>query len=155
MQIDKIKFKGLDSPVIIHYRQRNEAGEYDKLTLECHDMPAPDFVAALTALAPHVADICELPGEPAAENMRVIGVSFSRPDGAAWGATITALIKLANSNGPLVLNTPHKPSEACYDGDRNALPDACVMDLERLERAAEKYVNGFRAQTALPLEGSK
>ncbi|MCF7839775.1 MAG: hypothetical protein K9N22_03260 [Candidatus Marinimicrobia bacterium] len=139
----KIRYK--DNQVILTYEDETPHGN-DKYTMESFDEPAPEFKKALSGLAPHVIDICELSNE-SPDNISVLGVSLSDTDGIT-GVTITALKNLVRSNAPLVLNTPHKPYESyTKDGDdSNCLTDDQIDAVETLVEAARDYLRGKRAQ---------
>lgn len=65
------------------------------------------------------------------------------------GAVITACKSLKSANAPLVLNTPHLPSEAYsgQDSDPNpTLPGDTVMRIRRVLEQAGLYLDGSRAQ---------
>lgn len=142
----KIKFDG--SKVRIEYEVTRGPGDPDAFSVQCADMPAPEFSAALADLAQDVATICEL-GADSLPTLRVRGVTFTWSSGV-MGACITALKTLKSANAPLVLNTPHLPEEA-YGGDDASptLDTATCRRLRALMAEAERYLNGDRAQGSL------
>ena len=142
-EIRKIKVK--DSRIRIEWNVyiggSEEPNEY---ALNCLEEAKESFYRAMSALAPHVATICELP-DSAAEFITVSGVSFSWTDGV-MGATITGLKKLRYSSAPLVLNTPHKPEAPYSEGgdESNILPEETRTALYELMAEAEAYIRGER-----------
>jgi hypothetical protein len=144
MRITKAKYDG--SKVRIEYEKQRPDGQYDEFTLSSLDGPAQPFVDALNALAMDVVGICELHAD-SLDRLTVRGVSFTYTNDI-MGACITALKKLYTSNAPLVLNTPHLPEEAYGEGDTSSplLDTATVDRLHELALAAERYVDGERAQ---------
>ena len=146
MKITKVKSN--NGKIEIHYSKRNSSlsSETDEFTLKCADRPLPGFDEALLALRQTVIDICEFTNEDP-EKYEVFGVSFSWTDGV-MGAVISAKKTLLDSNAPLCINTPHKPSEAYSEGadDSNLLGSSAVTALENLIEEAIKYVDGNRAQ---------
>jgi hypothetical protein len=152
MNITKVKYSG--EKVRIEYTiERTDGGEADEYTLQSADKPLPSFETALLALTPDVVDICELDTLSAA-HITVRGVTFTWKNDI-MGACITALKTLATANAPLVLNTPHLPSES-YSGsehDRSPVFSRGTYDrLGHLITEAVRYIDGERAQANLPLE---
>ena len=146
MKITKVKYDG--SRVRIEWTI-GDTDDPDKHSLDCRQAPKQEFVNALTALVPSVVAICELPDDYVV-GIEIRGVSFSWAKDI-MGATITALKTLNDSDAPLVLNSPHKPSEPYSEtGDnRNCLSAATVVALEEVLMEAERYVEGERAQGSL------
>jgi hypothetical protein len=131
----------------LEYENRN-GSEWDQLSLNSGDKPAPSFHAALQALAQDVVELCELPLDYR-ERLIVKSVSFSYGGEAqVMGATITAQMALRKSNAPLLLNTPHKAKDFYAEtGDPKQLLDPeCVERLEALMIEADDFINGVRAQ---------
>ena len=153
MRITKVKDD--TDKVVIQYEHEAPNGRRDKHTLECAEAPTPELRDALQALAPHVVDICELP-EEYANRLSIRGVAFSYGgELETMGATITALAKLATSNAPLVLNTPHKPSDSYAEGGDTTmcLSSDCITALTVLQEQAIGYVNGNRTQLEFDMSG--
>lgn len=127
------------------------AGGTDEYEMSCVDAPQASLKAALNALIPHVADICELPSVYCAD-LEVRGVSYSYGgDNRVLGATITALKHVGTANAPLVLNTPHLASEPYAEGgdeDKLLSPEA-TEHLQTLAAETIKYVDGQREQLML------
>ena len=137
--------------VHLEYEQRN-GKTWDEHMMTSADEPAKAFPEAMNALAEHVLDICELPAEWL-NRIRVSGVSFSYGgDAEVRGATLIATRRLDHAN-PMNLITPHKPEDS-YSGNEvepeTLLSPACVRALDALCEAAQAYLNGARAQLALP-----
>lgn len=135
-----------------------ETGTADEYTIKCCDEPAASFGKALNALAIHVAEICEMPDPAAwADDLTVRGASFSWTNDV-MGAVITALKSLEHARSPMTVNTPHKPEVPYSQGDPDAedfcLTGGCAKALHTLLKEAGKYLDGRRAQMALPLEAS-
>lgn len=146
--IRKVKHDG--DTVTIHYT--DVRGDYaDEIVLESNEQPLQSFRDALQALALEVAEWCELPDE-ACEDLEIRGVSYTWKH-EVMGATVTALRGLRRCASPLVLNCPHKTVEP-YSGDDVSccLSGSQVDALRALEREAERYIAGERAQMELPLE---
>lgn len=141
----KIKFDG--AKVTLAYEITRKNGDPDEFSVFCADLPAPEFDLALQALAADVAAICELPEADAAK-IKVRGVTLTYAHDVL-GACITAMKSLKTAQSPLVLNTPHLPSESYSDSDCPILSTACVMRLKDLAYEAERYLNGDRAQGSL------
>lgn len=120
--------------------------ENDEHSMTCKAEPMPSFIEAMESLKQDVADICEF-DETDKDRLTVTGVSFSYGgEDDVMGAVITAQKSLRNTNSPLCINTPHKPS-ALYgeDGDINNLLDPFTVErLLTLQEEAEKYVKGYR-----------
>ena len=152
IRFKKIKITS-DDKIHLEYEKMNENGDWDTHTMTSSQLARPEFYHALDNLIPRVVDICELPDEDHLQHAYTMkGVSFSYGgDEDVMGATITATRSLDESNAPLVLNTPHKPSESYSGGDDelNLLPYDCVKDLRLLCDCAEDYLAGKRAQASL------
>ena len=144
MRITKVKYDG--AKVRIEYEKKRPDEQYDEFTLSSLDSPTQPFRDALNALAMDVVGICELDAE-SLDKLTVRGVSFTYTNDIL-GACITALKRLKTSNAPLVLNTPHLPEEAYGEGDSSTpvLDTATVDRLHELALAAERYIEGERAQ---------
>lgn len=136
----------------IEYSKKNSKGKWDDFTLSCNDAPRPEYEKTIEKLKPFVLEICELPADYLSR-INVKSVSFSYGGEAAiMGAVITATMKLKNSNAPLNLNTPHKPSEhySTAGGDNALLlPEKCVDVLTELQEECALYINGERSQGEL------
>jgi len=144
----KIKYDGKN--VVLAWAE-GDVDTSEEYTLKCDDAPHGDFTKALNTFAGHVAELCELP-KPWGSDLDVRGVSISHTQGI-MGAVITALKPLEMSQSPLVVNTPHKPSEPYSEGDPNAgdycLSTECTEAIAVLCVEAEAYLKGKRAQGKL------
>jgi hypothetical protein len=149
----KVKFDG--SKVRIEYEKKRLDGHYDEYTLSSLDSPSLEFQNALKALAMDAVTICELDGKDV-DKLTVRGVTLTYTNDI-MGACITALKKLETSNAPLVLNTPHLPSEAYGDGDVTSpvLEPSTVSRLVEVAEAALRFIDGERAQGNLFVAGSE
>jgi len=142
-RLTKVKYKP-DKGVHVEYEVLHNEN-WQTHTMRSCDAPEPEFVKALQALAPDVADLCELCPD-CATGIVVQGVSLSYTgEESIMGATITALRNLDFANSPLVLNTPHKP-ESADDDKTPVLSPACCNHIDLLEMAVWGYVDGNRAQ---------
>lgn len=152
VRFTKIKYDG--SKVRIDYEvERKDGGDPDEYTLFCADTPARSFVAAMDALTQDVVTICELAQGDAAQ-ITVRGVTLTWAHGI-MGACITAMKALKTANAPLVLNTPHIPSDAYGPTAGGPILDpSTVTRLRTLADEAQKYVDGERAQADLFAEAA-
>lgn len=150
MKITKTKYK--DGKMYIEYKKKNSKGDYDEFTLSCIDAPRSEYEKLIEKLCPFVIELCELP-QDYLSRITVKSVSFSfGGDSEIMGVVITAAMKLKNSNTPLNLNTPHKPSEhysSAGGDDSLLLPEKCVEILEALQEECAQYIDGVRAQPDL------
>ena len=142
----KIKFDG--SKVRLEYERTRPDGEPDEFLLSSLDRPAPEFLAALQAFAVDVVTICELiPSDT--ERLTVRGITLTHTNDIQ-GAVVTALKKLKTSNAPMVVNTPHLPSEGYSDNpDEPTMPTGMWERIAVLEVEAKRYLDGDRAQPSL------
>jgi hypothetical protein len=140
-----------DKVHIEYKKKRNDT--WDDFSLTCHQAPAPGFVKAIDDLRPHVVEICELPKDYVS-GLTVTGVTYTYAgDADIMAATIIAKKTLNSSNSPLLLNTPHKPSDADEKGAGSpVLSSACVKILKKLQKEAIEYINGKRAQLEMQLD---
>jgi len=144
MQITKIKFSGMKIEIV--WSEEGHRATIDH-SLSSFDVPHPDFVSAFTAFKPLVLDLLELDAAYG-HDFRVTGVSVNYEEkDSRKGLVVTSQKKLAGTNAPLVLNTPHlrEPTSdkdegtGFYSGD---LGDA----LTRLLGEAVRFIAGHRAQ---------
>lgn len=150
MNINRIKFSKDNSPSI-EYQIPKGSGRSDTIALNSNDLPAPKFQRTLQSLAPFVAEMCEL-SKGDVERLRITAVSYQlHTDDNIMGVTITATKSLRTSDTPLILNTPHKlePTEGKKTEPKKLLPKACVAILKELQKHAEEFVKGKRAQRSL------
>lgn len=152
-QFNKIKFDG--SHVYLAYDEIDEeTGAKNEHTVKSAEKPAPAFIDALKNLKSDVSEWLDQKPEWNI-NLDIRGVSLSWTNGI-MGACITALKPLKMSRSPLVVNTPHKPSEPYSEGDPDAdsycLTGDCIATIKELIDAAEGFLDGDRAQTSLDLK---
>lgn len=148
VRFTKVKWNG--TKVVLTYEKPRQDGEPDEFSLSCGDRPTPEFIQAFDALAEDVIDICELPADQARQ-VSVRGLTRTYTNDI-MGAVLTACKSLKAANAPLVLNTPHLPSEA-YSGQESdpnpTLSGDTVMRIARVVEHAQLYLNGHRAQGSL------
>jgi hypothetical protein len=151
MRIKKIKVTS-DNKVYVAFEKRSVTKIWDEYTFSCSEAPRPELLTALSKLAPHVIEMCELP-ESYLDKIDVRSVSFSYGGvDEVMGATITSQMKLENSYTNLNLNTPHKASDSYSDApadEKQLLTHDCIRDLDQLCEEVELYINGDRAQGKL------
>ncbi|MFA7326289.1 MAG: hypothetical protein WC121_06460 [Candidatus Kapaibacterium sp.] len=142
MELRKIKYNS--DKVEIKYDIDN-----DSYRLSSYDKPRPEFIEAMQKLVEPLVEICEFQ-EGYGDTIDIISVSISHSKGI-MGATITGLKKLDTSYAPLVINTPHLPTEDYSGNNPNApiLPDIAVKRIEGLIEEAELYINGKRSQLSI------
>lgn len=151
LRFTKIKYDG--SKVRLEYEKVRKDGDPDEFVLHSSDKPDPAFDAALQALAVDVVTICELiPSDT--ERLKVRGVTLTHTNDIL-GVVVTALKTLNTSNAPMVINTPHLPSESYSDNeDEPTTPTGMWERLVVLEAEALRYLNGERAQGDLFAEAT-
>lgn len=153
-RLRKLKL-GKDGKVELAFQQRAEPERpWDDFAMTCNDAPRPEMATALQALVPDLLDICELP-EDYRSGLTIASVSLSYGgDEETMGAVMTGLKALCTARAPLVLNSPHLPSEPYSDGaDEPTLPAETVAKLATVEGEAFLYVDGDRAQGSLFAKG--
>jgi len=75
LRMKKIK-SGSDKKISMTYEQVNKNGSWDEYSFTCSDVARPSFYKAMSELAEHVVEMCELP--PAyISKIEVRGVSVS------------------------------------------------------------------------------
>ena len=142
MEFTKIKYNKDKVELKYHIEQ-------DEYKISSFDKPRPEFQQAMQKLVVSVVDICEFP-EMYGESIDIISVSLSYSSGI-MGATITALKALDTSYAPLVLNTPHLPTQDYSGNNPNAplLPENAIKAIENLIEEAELYLQGKRSQLSI------
>ena len=147
--LTKFSFNPKDGKVLARWTEPSAEGGRDQYELTSTDPPHPDLVDALEALAPVVAEACELRdtnGRVYADQLAVRGLTLKdtldADGGDAEGVTITALRELPWSNAPLVLNTPFAPLDSLPHPRAERLVQAVAAE-------AVAYVNGKRLQADL------
>lgn len=123
--------------------------ETDQHRLSSLDKPRPEFIEAMQKLVKPLVKICEFE-EDYGDTIDIISVSLSYTSGI-MGATITGLKSLKSSNAPLVINTPHLPTEDYSGNNPNAptLPIEAINRIEELIIEAELYLQGKRSQMSI------
>lgn len=121
----------------------------DSYKLSSYDKPRPEFIDVMQNLVEPLVKICEFQ-EGYGDTIEIISVSISHSKGI-MGATITGLKKLDTSYAPLVINTPHLPTEDYSGNNPNAplLPEMAITRIEALIEEAEFYINGKRSQLSI------
>jgi len=143
IRITKIKYDG--KKVRLEYQRiRADDADPDEFSLQASDRPARSFAEALEALAQDVVTIAELaPTDRPKITVRGVTITWTND---ILGAVITALKALQTANAPLVLNTPHLPSEPySEDGGGPLLAEATLERLQAMMHEAERYLDGERA----------
>lgn len=147
VHVKKFSWNEKDREASVSYVIERGKDGSERHILECADAPKPELLEALQALALPALKECEVIRTLDATEIdtRVRSVSFS------WsldimGASICLLVALDHADQPLVLNTPHKPSQP-YSGETgHALPEAMVEKLTRLHVLVERYIDGDRVR---------
>lgn len=147
-RICKIKISK-ENRVEINYQQKSQTDAWNDFSMSCVEKGEPALYLSLHELRQDVIEMCELPKDYT-DRITVKGVSFSYGgEKEVMGATISAAMTLEYSNCPLNLNTPHKASDSYNDNEadvKQLLSGDCVERLLALQKAAERYVDGVRAQ---------
>jgi len=160
-RIIKVKFGSDNKHEFVYEDIKDKENEkVDEFDFKSKDKALPEFYNALQGLTEHACRICEFPREYD-KNVTVISVKFSYTElkdtkEIVMGATITLRKDLKDSNSPLIVNTPHKPSEF-YDGKKDESPQdpalllsaECVEALKVLQAEAIRYIDGERDQMDL------
>lgn len=148
MRFTKIKWNGEK----VELRWTTHSGEtLDTIEhkLVSYDPPEPEMEEAFAAFVSPVLDILELP-EMYGKDLRVTGASVNwGGESDRMGVVLTCLKDLAETNAPLVLNTPHLKEEDPEDGNAGQMPQKMVRMVDELQSRAARYVNGHRAQGEL------
>lgn len=151
MNIQKIRFTK-DEKIRVEYTEISPVGETDEYSFACKQKARPEFYRALAALSEDVIELCELPDDYE-ERITVKGVSFSYGgEKKVMGAVIIASMRLENSNCPLNLITPHKPSDSYSDTEvpeDMLLSEECISRLDDLLHETVLYIKGDRAQASM------
>jgi hypothetical protein len=122
----------------------------------------PDVYHLLNALLPFVREVLMLPEDypkptsydpDASEcSIRISGVNWSlHEETEIKGIIITAVVVLATSNSPLIVNTPHLPFEpySLTSPNTPCFPKEGQKVLKRLEEEIQRIMSGKRAQGGL------
>jgi hypothetical protein len=148
MRFTKIK-KTKEGKIFLEYQEQNPNGQYDNYSFECTEAALPEFTQALSALAPDMLELCELPEDRLSRiTVKAVSLAYSG-DKEVMGACISGCMELLLSNCPLNLNTPFKPSGSYNDNppaDDQILSGVTVSRIEKLCDEARRYLRGERAQ---------
>jgi hypothetical protein len=141
LQINKVKYDKKLGLVTIEYDQIGD--DEVKITLKSTDAPLDELVDCFYNLIPYVETICQLP-DGYCNDSEIRGVSLSWTNGI-MGVVVTCLIPLDNANSPMVINTPHVPSEQYSEGGQSpVLSKDVVTVIKTLIEEATRYINGER-----------
>lgn len=145
------KIKHSSSLVEIHAIETWGTSNEREWTLRCHEEPRLEMPAAFKALVPLVRDLLGLPLDWAKDALSVISVSLSYSEiTGVQGASICMRADLECATSPLIFNTPHLPFDQYSEGGKQpVMPDDLIEALQVLEREAEAYLDGSRAQADL------
>lgn len=135
---------------------RRDTNNWDQHTLTCKDIPRPELLQRLRALAYHVAAICEFNMQRyEIEKIIISGISLSYGDDGNRYLVITAQRHLEYSKAPLIINTPARPeqSEGVAVSEEFCWSAALMEDIDALEKEAWEYIDGNRAQQKLDFDG--
>ncbi|MDB4871991.1 MAG: hypothetical protein JWL97_2995 [Gemmatimonadales bacterium] len=148
MKFFKIKYNG--EKVALSWTEHRVGGTEIEHNLHSGQTPAPDLPAALKKFERFVEELLEVPADWML-TLKVTGLSINEEeDDGREGLVITCQKKLANTNGPLVVNTPHlrAPIKLGEEGPGfflNGMEEA----IAEANRAAQLFVEGRRAQKEL------
>ncbi len=156
LRFKKIKVQKKDDRIYLEYENVQGEEVLHEQMLRSADKARPEFHLALQALRTDVIEMCELP-ETDADYIIVksISLSWAGPE-QTMGCTITAQKTLKKSMCPLLLNTPHKIEKfyAEHGDERALLSYNCLANIREVIKEAGLYLNGERAQQALPLDAA-
>lgn len=146
-RINKIKYDRKTGNVTIEYDELFSSKDDEiKIVLKSGDRPLPELIEKLDELRGLVEEICQLP-EAYCATAEIRGVSFSWANDI-MGAVITALVPIESANSPVVINTPHLPSESYSAGSESpVLPYWSVPVLKGLINECRKYIKGDREKS--------
>lgn len=151
MNIKKIHLKG----ETIHMEwtkttmKPDDKSATNKYSMTESELAVPGFYTAVQSLAADVCAICQLP-DNYTEGMKIVGLTLSYGEDEQWGALISAVKTLKNSNAPFNIHTPFKWAIASDPSvESSFLSKGCVKRLELVLDYAEGYIDGDRAQGKL------
>lgn len=148
MRFRKIKWNG--KKVVLEWDVINDDVIEHRLTSP--DPPRKRFTDALDSLIPDVLGLIEAP-DHWADGMRVTGVSINyEGEDDRRGLVVTCLRELEGTNAPLVINTPHLKEQVEDIEEGSFITDTMLKALTRIHTAVQKYLDGDRMQTELPLD---
>lgn len=146
-RVKSFKWNEKDPEAKVVYTIVRQEGD-ERHVLECSDPPKPELLAALQGLEQDALRECEVvklgaPDIPGQVAIRSVSFSWALD---IMGASICLLVKLDYSDQPLVLNTPHKPSQPYSEAGGHTLPPELVTKLESLHVLIERYIDGDRVK---------
>ena len=147
MKFSKIKWDG--ACVELQWTSKLDGAGEVTHALKSYDTPRPEFVAAMRALVPHVLEVLELDQAGWEDTLTVSGLSINEEDDGRRGLVCTCRRALDIANAPLIVNTPHIREFRDDEQLKGFLPDAMLAAMEAVEREAELYLAGKRAQGSL------
>jgi len=149
MRLTKVRWDGKRVTITYTRGRGTEENPADEFSLSCSDEPSRAFKDALAALAKDLNVICEF-NPPARVTVRSVSLTWKND---ILGAVISGLKHLTSANTPLVLNTPHLPSEKYGPNAGGPLmPDGMRERLRNLLDEASRYVlGGAREQPRMDL----
>jgi len=152
-RISKINFKGgsVAMTIVEDIELADGATESRETKFLSTDTPHPDFEEAWKELPPIVEQILfgSVDDSPWLTTcIKVTGISISyNKDSEVQGAVLTASVKLDQTDGRLLINTPHLPYAQYQEkGELSVMPENAVELLEAVEEEANEYLKGKRAQ---------
>ena len=153
MQFTKIKAtdKGVDIEWNTPAKKHSETS-IDHV-LKTKEPPHPDFVAALQAFKSEVLKLLELPAGYG-KAMTVTGLALTHAKDRV-GVVITSQRKLDGCNSPFNLHTPHLQEAGDDDSAGTWLSDDLLKLIGAVEKHAQDYIDGTRAQAELALAGAE
>lgn len=145
------KIKDHDGKIQIGYTIVRPDGREDEHLMSCVDRPRPEFGPAMQAIAPTLAQWCDVPAEWC-ESLTVMGATITWANDI-MGACVTAK-RACSSSSPLIINAPHKPSAPYSEGgdEGTCLTEEQYKAILAIIEEAEAYLDGDRAQLELPME---
>lgn len=144
LQIKKFSYNAKESEVKVEYSFFRQNGDEVKTTLTSCEKPLAELTLQMNVLTADVEKICSLPiGYCTFAEIR--SVSFSNAKDI-MGAVITCLVPVDTANSPVVINTPHLPSESYSEGSTGTpiLPTDTTFKLKNLLRLIKEYIDGSR-----------
>jgi len=150
VRFSKIRYSESDQNVELEWDE-TKGNDAVHSSLKSPSMPEPELVATLRAFKPEMLGVLELP-RPYGENLEVHQVSISYRNDRR-GIVISARKKLGDTNSPFNVHTPYLPEPD--EGFANKGMSSQMVDLlNNLEKLAELYLDGQRAQQELALGSS-
>jgi hypothetical protein len=174
IRVKKFSWNKEDRQASVTYTIDRGKDGSEKHSLECSDAPKPELLEALQALAVPALKECEVvrvmevdlfsgldrllgPGKTQEYKDMMSRIGSKKAEAVvrsvsySWsldimGASICLLVALDHADQPLVLNTPHKPSQP-YSGEvGHTLPEGLADDLQALHVLIERYIDGDRVR---------